>query len=172
MYGLVLRHLRGVWQAPDTLALDPGRRGAGAPAEATTDLVRALLVSAADGPDKPVVRSAMEETSFTRVTAYVRQHLTERDLAPERIAAAHGISVRRLSTVMRQGGVRLEQWVISERLEEARRMPASGRFDHLAVAAVAGRCGWTNASDFSRRFQAAFGMTPREWRKLSLDGGA
>ncbi|MCL7429147.1 helix-turn-helix domain-containing protein [Streptomyces sp. YS415] len=167
LYELVLRHLRGIWQAPDALALDPG---AGALTQATTDLMRALLVSAAAEPHKAVVRSTMDKTMPTRIMTYARQHLTEPDLTPERIAAVHGISVRRLYTVMRQSGVSLEQWIISERLEEARRMLASAPFDHLTIASIAGRCGWTNASHFSRRFQAAFGMTPREWRKLSRDG--
>lgn len=162
MHDLVLHHLRGLWRDPGRLEGDPGAQ---ALAGATTDLVRALLVSSAAGEPTPLVRSVMDDTLLTRVLAYAREHLTDRDLTPERIAAEHAISVRRLYLVLGRAGISLEQWLITERLEAARRMLGSARHDGLTVAAVAARCGFASASHFTRRFQAAYGMPPREWRR-------
>ncbi|MFI9202868.1 AraC family transcriptional regulator [Streptomyces sp. NPDC053048] len=38
----------------------------------------------------------------------------------------------------------------------------------LPVSAVAARCGFTSPSHFTRRFRAAYGVTPREWRRLRI----
>ncbi|MEU7646519.1 AraC family transcriptional regulator [Streptomyces huasconensis] len=162
MHDLVLNHLRGVWRDPGRLEGDPG---APALAAATTELVRALLLSAAHAEEAPEVRSVMDETLLTRVKTYVRHHLADRELTPERIAAAHAISVRRLYLLLGEAGISLEQWLITERLAKARQMLAAARYDRLTVAAVAARCGFSSPSHFSRRFRAEYGRTPNEWRR-------
>jgi AraC-like DNA-binding protein len=162
LHDLVFRHLHGIWSDPARLEGDPG---APALASATTDLVRALLLSAAAGERSSEVRAAMEDTLLTRVLAYARRHLTDSDLTPERIAAAHAVSVRRLYLLLGDAGISLEQWLITERLEAARTMLATARHDGLTVAAVAARCGFSSPSHFTRRFRAAYGMTPSEWRR-------
>ncbi|MYW43943.1 AraC family transcriptional regulator [Streptomyces sp. SID161] len=163
LHDLVLDHLRAVWRDPDRLETDPG-----APelASATTGLVRALLLSAAHAEESAEVRSVMDDTLLTRVMAYARRHLADRTLTPERIAAEHAISVRRLYGLLGEAGISLEQWLIAERLGEARRMLASPRYGRLTVAAVAARCGFSSPSHFSRRFQAAYGVAPSVWRRL------
>ncbi|WP_031023294.1 helix-turn-helix transcriptional regulator, partial [Streptomyces rimosus] len=80
-------------------------------------------------------------------------------------AAEHAVSVRGLYLLFSQEGISLEQWLITERLGRARGMLACSRYDRLTVAAVAARCGFRSASHFSRRFQAAYGLAPGEWRR-------
>ncbi|MFD5326453.1 helix-turn-helix domain-containing protein [Streptomyces sp. NPDC127092] len=173
LYDLVLQHLRGVWRDPGRLEADPG---APALASATTDLVRALLLSAAHAEETAAVTTAMDDTLLTRVLAYARRHLADRELTPERIAAEHAVSVRGLYLLFSKAGMSLEQWLITERLTKARQMLASSRYDRLTVAAVAARCGFRSPSHFSRRFQAAYGLSPSEWKRqrgsLSPDGPA
>ncbi|MFF0739066.1 AraC family transcriptional regulator [Streptomyces sp. NPDC004111] len=169
MYGLVLDHLRSVWRDPSRFDGDPG---AAALATATTGLVRALLLSAAHAEPTEAVRSALDETLVTRVKAYVRRHLADSGLTPEQIAAAHAISVRRLYQVLGAEGISLEQWLIGERLAKAQRMLVQARYDRLTVAAVGARCGFRSPSHFSRRFQAAFGAAPSEWRRRRGPGDA
>lgn len=163
LHDLVLHHLRGVWRDPGRLEADPG---AAALASATTELVRALLLSAAHAEESADVRSALEDTLVTRVLAYARRHLADRGLTPERIAREHAVSVRRLYALLSEEGISLEQWLITERLGRARRMLAAARYDRLTVAAVAARCGFSTPSHFSRRFRAAYGVSPSEWRRL------
>ena len=111
----------------------------------------------------------MADTLLTRVKAYVLQHLSDPALTPERIAHAHSVSVRQLYKACAAGGIGLEQWIIEQRLEAARselRTPAGRR---RSVAATARACGFRDASHFTRRFRASYGLTPRDWQQLATD---
>ena len=159
LYDLVLRHMRRLVRSADELAADPAAAILGT---ATTELLRALLVSAA--ADERLLPPVLADTLLTRATTYVQQHLRDPELTPERIAAAHSVSVRQLYTAFAAAGISLEQWIIGQRLEVARaelRTPAGRR---RAVAATARACGFRDASHFSRRFRAAYGLSPRDWQ--------
>ncbi|MFI6060694.1 AraC family transcriptional regulator [Streptomyces sp. NPDC051286] len=162
MHDLVLDHLRALWRGPGRLEADPGTAALG---NATIELVRALLTSAAHDEDDRRVRAVMDGSLANRIMAYVRRHLSDPDLTPDRIAQEHAISRRQLYAVLSRADIRLEQWVIGERLEAACRLLASPRHAGLPVSAVAARCGFTSPSHFTRRFRAAYGVTPREWRR-------
>jgi AraC-like DNA-binding protein len=157
LYELVRDHLVRLAGLADEMVADPGATALGT---ATTELVRALLVSAAGWP----VLESRESTLATRVLAYSRQHLTEPRLTPERIAGAHNISVRQLYKACADVGVRLEQWLIQQRLEAARAELTAPTGRRRSIAATARACGFTDPSHFSRRFRAAYGMTPRDWQ--------
>lgn len=89
---------------------------------ATTQLVRALLMSAA-GEDT-LRQDAMAETLLQRVLHYLRTHLADPDLSAEQIASVHGVSVRHLRRTWDGMGVDLRDWVIAERLQAVRRQLA------------------------------------------------
>jgi AraC-like DNA-binding protein len=158
LYELVRDHLVQLARLADVMAADPG---AGALGTATTELVRALLVSAAGrtGPE------LCEQPLVTQVLAYARQHLTDPGLTPERIAGAHNVSVRQLYKACAGAGVRLEQWLIEQRLEVARAELATPSGRRRSIAATASACGFVDPSHFARRFRAAYGMTPRDWQR-------
>ncbi|MFD9419702.1 hypothetical protein ACFWC9_34070 [Streptomyces goshikiensis] len=103
--------------------------------------MRALLTSAAHDEDDRRVRAAMDDSLAHRILAYTRRHLTDPELTPDRIARAHCISRRQLYAILGRAGIRLEQWVISERLEAACRLLTSPRHAGLPVSAVAARFG-------------------------------
>jgi len=157
LYELVRDHLVRLVGLADVMAADPGAAALGT---ATTELVRALLVSAAGRP----APEAREQTLGTRVLTYARQHLTDPGLTPERIARAHNVSLRQLYKACAGTGVRLEQWVIEERLEAARAELAAPSGRRRSIAASARACGFADPSHFARRFHAAYGITPREWQ--------
>ncbi|GAA4740848.1 helix-turn-helix domain-containing protein [Actinomycetospora chibensis] len=140
--------------AGSAVAADLGR--------ASVRLVRALVLSAAGqarGPDETRTASTAD-----RVDAYVRTHLRDPDLGPAEIAAENGISVRALYRIFEERGVGLEQSIIERRLEGARTDLAAPGRRHHSIATVARTWGFDNPSFFSRRFRAAFGVTPRQWR--------
>ncbi len=161
LYGLVRAHLTEVTRDAERLAEEPLVH---ALASATVDLARALLASAA-GPARSVDDVAAE-TLLTRVRSYVRQHLTDPGLDAGQVAAAHAISVRQLYRVCAAAHVSLEQWIIHQRLEGARAELAAPRSRDRSIAVIARRWGFTDPSYFSRRFRAAFGLTPRDWRRM------
>jgi AraC-like DNA-binding protein len=136
--------------------------GAAELGEATIELFRALLVSAAH--DSAHEAAVLAETLMTRVRAYIRQHLRDPDLRPAQVAAAHHISLRYLYKLCRESGFSLEQWVIEQRLHGARQQLATSQSSEHGIASIARQWGFSDPAHFSRRFRAAYGMTPREWR--------
>jgi len=161
MYGLVVEHLRRLVRSADELATDPGAAILGT---ATTELVRALLVSAA--ADERRTAPVMADTLLTRVMTHVQQQLTDPELTPARVAAAHSVSVRQLYKAFAAAELSFEQWIIDQRLEHARAelITPSGR--RRPIAATAHVCGFRDPSHFSRRFRAAYGLSPRDWQAL------
>jgi AraC-like DNA-binding protein len=152
-------HLKTLTHVAPTLAGHPATEQLGA---ATVALSRAVVSSAAD--DGVQSRDALHEALVPRIQVFVREHLRDPDLSPETIAAAHHISVRLLYRVMADAGLQLEQWVIDQRLEGARRELVSAAGRHKGIAAIAHQWAFATPSHFTRRFRAKYGMTPREWR--------
>jgi AraC family transcriptional activator of pobA len=79
------------------------------------------------------------------------------------VADAVGLSAGHLTTVVgRRTGRTVQQWITERRLAEARRLLAE---TDLTVQAVAGRVGYADAGYLIRRFRAAHGVPPQEWRR-------
>jgi AraC-like DNA-binding protein/mannose-6-phosphate isomerase-like protein (cupin superfamily) len=127
------------------------------------ELVRALLAVHA-GAD---AREPLEGSLVVRVQQYVRDHLGDRDLGAERIAAAHHVSVRHLYAVLAAAGVSLHATIRDQRLEGSRRDLRDARLAHQAVATVGRRWGFADPSHFGRAFKAAYGVTPSQWRRAA-----
>ncbi|MET9276010.1 helix-turn-helix domain-containing protein [Kribbella sp. NPDC003557] len=159
VYELVLHHLTALPGILESLQDSPSADMVGA---ATTQLVRALLTSAAEHDAEP---RAMADVLFSRITWYMRRHLTDPALGPARIAAAHNVSVRYLYKLFAERHRSLEQWLITERLDGAARQLTDPASAQLPIAALAARWGFDDAAHFTRRFRQAYGVTPREWRR-------
>jgi AraC-like DNA-binding protein len=157
LYDLVRDHVARVTAQADLLAAGAGAAELGA---ASAELMRALVVSAAD--DGRRLREAMHSSLAARVQAYVRNNLRDPELTPARIAAANAISVRALYKMYESLGQSLEQSIIEQRLQGARSDLTSPRRRYTSIAAVARAWGFSNPSFFSSRFREAFGVTPRQ----------
>ncbi|WP_206791902.1 helix-turn-helix domain-containing protein [Amycolatopsis sp. MtRt-6] len=149
------------------LVADAGRlsadAGAAALGTATVELARALLISAAH-PGRHTAE-VLHQTLLTRVRAYVRRHLTDPALRPATIAAAHNVSLRYLYKICAEAGFSLEQWIIGERLAGARADLVRPSSRGHTIAVIARRWGFSDPTHFTRRFRAAYDITPGEWRR-------
>jgi AraC-like DNA-binding protein len=157
LYPLVRDHIvhaHARTPADSAAAADLGR--------ASVRLVRALVLSAAEQARE--LDEATPASTADRVDAYLGTHLRDPDLAPAEIAAENGISVRALYKIFEERGVGLERSIIERRLAGARTDLAAPGRRHHSIATVARTWGFDNPSFFSRRFRAAFGVTPRQWR--------
>jgi len=96
-----------------------------------------------------------------RIEDFIRRHLEDPDLDPTAIAAAHNISLRHLYGVFANRHETPSEWIMLLRLEAARAELSSGTSN---ISATGQRWGFKTPSHFSRRFKAAYGMTPREWQ--------
>ncbi|MEV5145136.1 helix-turn-helix domain-containing protein [Streptomyces sp. NPDC052727] len=127
-----------------------------------------LLATLIDERCRGLVPQAPQAASATllRVKTYILRNLSDPDLSPATIAAAHFISVRYLHKLFEPEGATVSEWIRTKRLErccEELLMPPARR---PGVAAVAQRWGFVSPSHFSRVFRAAYGMSPREWQTL------
>ncbi|MFC9328837.1 helix-turn-helix domain-containing protein [Kitasatospora sp. NPDC057015] len=166
LYGFVREHLARLAADADALGADAGASALG---EASVVLVRALLASAAHHDRQ--ARPALAETLPVRIHAYIDLHLRDPLLRPATIAAAHGISLRTLYRLVQPPYSTLEQWIINRRLEGIRADLARSEHRHRPIADIARSWGFADPSHFGRRFRAAYGLTPREWRRLLAEGG-
>jgi AraC-like DNA-binding protein len=128
---------------------------------AALELARAVIATI--GHDDPARNDVANDALMTRVEAYVQQHLTDPALSPESIARAHHISVRQLYKMWSARELSLAEWMIRGRLEGARHDLAKD--GSAAIASVARRWGFTDPTHFGRRFRAAYGLSPSEWRQ-------
>jgi AraC-like DNA-binding protein/CheY-like chemotaxis protein len=161
LYPMVASHVAHLVADADRLSADPAAPALGT---ASIELARALLTSAAH--TERHAAAALSETLLTQVRGYVRQHLADPDLRPATIAAAHNVSLRYLYKVCARADFSLEQWIIGQRLHGAREELLQPHSRHRTIAAVARRWGFSDPTHFSRRFRAAYGVTPSEWRRI------
>lgn len=100
-----------------------------------------------------------------RITQYIRDHLADPGLCAPRIAAAHGISVRHLYTVLARSGISLGDWIRAHRLAECRRELAGPQGRVRTIASIGRTWGFVDATHFSKAFKSAYGISPRAWRE-------
>lgn len=148
-------------QAPRTAA-DIDRLSA-----VTLDLLAATLAHHLDaGPRLP--DASRRRTLLLSIEAYVRDHLSDPDLAPRDIAAAHHISVSYLHRLFRSRDTTVTELIRRRRLERAHRALSDPRLRDTPVHRIAADCGFREHSAFTRAFNSAYGMPPRDWRREAL----
>ncbi|HEX4661219.1 MAG TPA: helix-turn-helix domain-containing protein [Streptosporangiaceae bacterium] len=159
---LAATYFRRLGARPDIFA----QPGAAAVVRPSIELVRALITTHLDA--SALVTESSEATLLLRILEYTRAHLPEPGLNAAQIAAAHHISVRHLYNVLARGGVSLGDWMRTRRLEACRDELSNPLASSVSISSIARRHGFTDPSSFGRLFRAAYGLSPREWRAMSL----
>jgi AraC-like DNA-binding protein len=80
------------------------------------------------------------------------------------LAARHAISPRYVQKLFDEAGTTYSDFVLELRLDLARRMLSSPRYEASTVTSVAFDSGFGDLSSFNRRFKQRYGMTPSEYR--------
>jgi AraC family transcriptional regulator, positive regulator of tynA and feaB len=131
-------------------------------AEHTLDLVALAYSSEMErGPTLSSPRSA----ALTILKSTIESRLRDPDLRPVTAAEGAGISVRYANALLAQEGTGIEAYIISRRLERCRRAfddPAQAR---RTIGDIAFSWGFSDLSHFGRRFKAAYGCTPGDYRR-------
>jgi AraC-like DNA-binding protein len=123
--------------------------------------------------DAALSREIYQQVTVERLLAFMRQNLHDPELTPPVIAAAHHISLSYLHRIFQQQrqGETVAAWIRSRRLEGARRDLADPALRATPIHVIAARWGLPRASDFTRAFRAAYGLSPKECRLQALSGG-
>lgn len=105
--------------------------------------------------------TADTDNAIATVKAYIYSHLDEK-LDRDMLAARVYLSPDYLSHCFKQQtGLSLTNYIIEERIQEAKRLLQD---KHKNIRDIAIACGFQNISYFTRQFKKSTGMTPREYR--------
>lgn len=103
-----------------------------------------------------------EYTPTDKILSYINQHYMDR-ITLEQLADHVHLSRHYLAHLFKsETGKTVFEYIMSTRLEEARRMLSC---TGLSIAQIALECGFESSSYFCRRFRAAFGKTPKSLRE-------
>ncbi len=125
-----------------------------------------LLVLSLESDDRVIAsnEAGLKSAHLRRIENYVRANIQNPELSPDLIAAACQISTRYLHKLFRDSDQTVGQWIKEVRLQSALR-DIKGQCQHVTLAEVAYKWGFTDQAHFCRLFKARFGCTPREARQ-------
>lgn len=98
----------------------------------------------------------------TLVLEWIEEHLSDPSLDPERIAAAHHISLRQLHRLFADLGITCRRYLVRRRLERVRTDLAG---THLPLGSIGMRWGFGDPTYLSKAFKTEYGISPREARR-------
>jgi AraC-like DNA-binding protein len=127
-----------------------------------------LIASIAEHVQRDVPRPLQSTLTLQRAKAYVEDHLHDSRLGPPELAAALGLSLRRLQELFHERGRHISDYIWDRRLTRAAKRLSDVRSINIQIGILAFECGFTSQAHFSRRFKERHGMTPRTFREEAL----
>lgn len=131
-----------------------------------------LVSLAVRGEDARSSQSTARATALHRLKTEIGKRLSDPGLNPGAAAAAAGMSVRYANSLLAVEGHSLERYIQHCRLERCRRALEDPLQSHRTISEIAFAWGFSDHSHFTRRFRAAFAMTPGDCREQSRVRGA
>jgi AraC-like DNA-binding protein len=86
------------------------------------------------------------------------------DFTVASVAARHGLTLRQIQRLFETEGTTFSEFVLNQRLTQARRLLADPRFADRAISAIAYKVGFGDLSYFNRTFRRRYGVTPSDVR--------
>ncbi|AWV18264.1 AraC family transcriptional regulator [Methylobacterium sp. XJLW] len=124
-----------------------------------------VVASLAERLAQEVPRSIHGNATVQRAKAYVEAHLSDTTLDPPKLAAAVGVSLRRLQELFHERDRHISDYIWGRRLEAAAKRLADPACAHLSIGMLAYGCGFSSQAHFARRFKDRHGMSPRDYRR-------
>lgn len=131
-----------------------------------------IVASLAERLAREVRQPVRDSVVMQRARAYIEANLHDPTLDPPRLAAATGVSLRRLQALFSAQGRHISDWIWHRRLEAAAKRLADPGCLHMPLGNLAYGCGFVSQSHFSRRFKERYGLGPRDYRQRALSRAA
>ncbi|WP_193746732.1 helix-turn-helix domain-containing protein [Blastomonas sp. AAP53] len=124
------------------------------------DTILSLTAAALQANPSPAATG--DDLPLARVKGIIEARLHDAALTPSSIAEQIGMPLRTLQLACAKRGITLSAYIIRRRLEKACELlvNSAGR----SVTAIAFDVGFNDCAYFARRFHAAFGVSPSEYR--------
>jgi AraC-like DNA-binding protein len=159
LVGLAFQFLQMLPTHIDTL--DPA--SALSVAEQALDLV--ALAFSNELQHRLVALSSSRSVALLRLKASIEPRLSDPELKPPTAAAAAGMSVRYANELLSLEGTSIDRYIWNRRLEHCRRALLDPAHTHRSIGDIAFGWGFSDLSHFARRFKAAFGLSPSDYRR-------
>jgi AraC family transcriptional regulator, positive regulator of tynA and feaB len=131
-----------------------------------------IVASIAERMSLEVARPVHGSVVVQRAKAHVEAHLGDLTLDPPQLAAAVGVSLRRLQELFHERGEHISDYIRDCRIGTAAQRLADPACADLPIGLLAYGCGFTSQAHFARRFKERHGMTPRAYRHAALQPGS
>ncbi len=122
--------------------------------------------------DAEIVGTKHAVRLLNRLKAGICARYFDPGYCPQIAADQAGISRRYLVSLFTLSGTTFNSELIRVRLERSAQMFRDPRFRSLSVMDIALRCGFSDASHFSKRFRARYGWSPASFRQTQEHDGA
>ncbi|MEX0344307.1 MAG: helix-turn-helix domain-containing protein [Rhizobiaceae bacterium] len=105
-----------------------------------------------------------EHQILMRANAVIRSNLHDPEFGRTALAAAMGMSVRRLSEIYQRDGKSISSTIRQMRLNKIATDLRDGRLSRHSISEIARKWGMENQPSLVRNFKSKFGVTPSEYR--------
>jgi AraC-like DNA-binding protein len=149
-------HLCSLWRNLKNMNMHQAR----AAVQGTTGLMQSWLANSLD--EDPATAEALAQS----IRRYLERNLAQ-PLQVEQLVTTFRVSRSQLYRMFQAyGGVANYLW--ERRLRRSLWMLLQPRFARTSIAIIAFECGFSSEAHFSRKFKAAFGMTPKKAREEGI----
>ncbi|QPF83805.1 helix-turn-helix domain-containing protein [Bradyrhizobium genosp. L] len=145
-----------------TIAGRQGKTSEGIAQTQFMDLVASSLLNA-EKPD----RSSARSLARLNLRAAIENRLSDPNLDAAGVAAAAGMGLRYANALLSEDGTSVMRLALAMRLERCRRALEDRQQDHRTISDIARRWGFADMTHFGRSFRSAFGVVPREYRRMA-----
>jgi len=129
------------------------------------DLLASSFASGLDKSSLPV--SSMRSLTCFRVRTAIEKHLADPSLNAKGVAEAAGVSMRNANAALAGDNTSISRLLLERRLARCKAALGDLRQIHRTVSEIAYGWGFSDMTHFGRKFKAAFGMLPSEYRHLA-----
>jgi AraC-like DNA-binding protein len=134
---------------------------------ALLDLITAAFAARLDR-ESQVVLETRQGALLLRIHAFIEQRLSDPELSPSTVAAAHHISVRYLHRLFQSQQTTVADWIRRRRLDRCRRDLLDPALRGWPVGRVGVRWGFLTPGQFNRAFRREYGLPPGEYRLRAI----
>ncbi len=136
---------------------------------ALMSLTAAALGRAARSHDP---QEAFHAAQLNLAREFIARNALDPNLGPTHIAAALGVSLRRLHRIFEAAGDTVSRHILHCRLEVVRSRLRSPTFRQVTILDLALACGFASLPTFYRTFRDAYGLPPAEYRRTALQSAS